>query len=384
MTERVATKILVVELEPTHYKVDLWNALVQSAGAEVTVVYAERKNWSPDGGHDYQRFPPARFQSIMHEGSGWLGALSAGIQVLQVARRARPDMTYIAGYVHLQTVLVIVHAALTSRPFVVHADVFNNGRPSGRLAGLKLALRETLRRLVFRHARAVLVCGRRGVEAAVQAGCPPEKVRDFPYSISVKRILSDQPGDVPAVCEEDLRSQRVVVFFSGRMIARKGLPTLLQAMAKLKSTPNWVLWVEGAGPEMETIRGNAQALGLADRCRFLGFCQYDLHSWLVRCAEIVVVPSFEDSWGIVVDEALQLGKAVVSTHATGSALDRIVDGENGFIVPPRDVLALTDRLGQLLDHPALRARLGRQAMSGPKNIRPTDNVATLVKVMEAS
>lgn len=378
------TKILVIELEPTHYKVDLWNAFMHLAGAEVTVVYAERKNWSPDGGHDYQRFPPAKFRSATHEGCGWLGALRAALQVLKKVWRTQPDLTYIAGYVHLQTVLAIVHAALTRRPFVVHADVFNNGRPPGRLAWLKLALREALRRLVFRQARAVLVCGHRGKETALQAGCPPSKVRDFPYSVSVERILTDRPSDVPVVCEKDLRAQRVVVFFSGRMIARKGLPSLLQALAKLTSAVNWVVWIEGAGPELEAIQDDVQSLGLVDRCRFLGFCQYDLHSWLVRSSDIVVVPSFEDSWGIVVDEGLQLGKAVISTHATGSAVDRIIDGENGFIVNPADVPALSDRLHQLLDDPELRARLGHQAKSGRRNIRPKDNVETLMSVMQTS
>ena len=167
------------------------------------------------------------------------------------------------------------------------------------------------------------------------------------------------------------------------MIARKGLLTLLQAVAKLTCALNWVLWIEGSGPEMEAIRRHVQALGLTDKCRLLGFCQYDLHSWLVRSADIVVVPSLEDSWGIVVDEGLQLGKAVISTHATGSAVDRIVDGKNGFIVPPGDVTALTVRLDQLLEDPALRASLGRQAISSVKNIRPSDNVDTLLRVIEA-
>lgn len=379
-TKIMTLKMLVVELEPTHYKIDLWNAFVDCAGADVTVIYSERKNWSSDGGHDYQKFPPARFHSVLLEGKRFAGALRSALRVLDIAHRMSPQLTYIAGYVHPQTMLAIVYSVFAGRRFVVHADVFNNGRPAGRLAWLKLALREGLRKLVFRHADAVLVCGRLGVETAREAGCPPGKIRDFPYSVSLSRILTDQPETVPESCAGDLAAGRPVILFSGRMIPRKGLSTLLEAMTEVRSAADWVLWIEGAGPELETFTGQAAAFGLAERCRFLGFCQYDLHSWLVRSADIVVVPSFEDSWGIVVDEGLRLGKAVVSTHATGSAVDRIADGDNGFIIAAGDAVVLAERLARLLDDRSLRERLGRSAASGPGNIRPEDNVATLLEV----
>ena len=373
-------RIFAVDLEPTHYKIDLWNAFVESADADVTVVYSERKNWSPDGGHDYQRFPLARFQSVVLEGKGPGGAFHSALRVLAIARKVAPELTYIAGYVHLQTMLAIVYSVITGRRFVVHADVFNNGRPAGRLVWLKLALREGLRKLVFRYADAILVCGRLGVETAQEAGCPQEKIRDFPYSVSLARIRGDQPEKIPEQCIDDLGVGRQVILFSGRMIPRKGLPTLLEAMTKVNNDADWVLWIEGAGPELEHFSRQAEELGIAEKCRFLGFCQYDLHSWLVRSADIVVVPSFEDSWGIVVDEGLQLGKAVVSTHATGSAVDRIVDGQNGFIIAAGDSALLAKRLSALLSDRALRERLGQSAAVGPRNIRPEDNVVTLMNL----
>ena len=52
----------------------------------------------------------------------------------------------------------------------------------------------------------------------------------------------------------------------------------------------------------------------------LGFNQYKTHSWLIRNSDIVIVPSHEDNWGIVVDEGLKLNKLVISTYSTGSRL----------------------------------------------------------------
>lgn len=378
----MSTKVLVVELEPTHYKTDLWNAFVDSGAAEVTVVYTERRNWSPDAGHDYQRFPVDRYASVVLRGKGLTGALRSALKVLGMFRKVGPDLAYIAGYVHPQTVLAILYATLFGRRFVVHADAFNNGMPGGRWRRLKWLVRQALRWLVFAQAEAVLVCGRMGIETARVAGCPERKILDFPYSVSLARILADQPTTVPPPCLDDLRAARSVVFFSGRMIPRKGLPTLLEAMAVVSTKTDWVLWIEGAGPELQAYTALADALGLGGRCRFLGFCQYDLHSWLIRSAGIVVVPSFEDSWGIVVDEGLQLGKAVISSDATGSGYDRIEHGLNGFVFPAGNAGALAGIITALLDAPDLMARVGRAAPAGPGNVRPEDNVATLIKVAD--
>ena len=378
--EALSTKVLVVELEPTHYKTDLWNAFVDSGKAEVTVVYTERRNWSPDAGHDYQRFPVDHYASVVLEGKGLAGAIRSALKVLAMFRKVGPAVTYIAGYVHLQTVAAILYASVFGKRYVVHADVFNNGMPGGRWRRLKWLVRQALRRLVFARAEAVLVCGRMGIETARAAGCPEHKILDFPYSVSLARILSDQPAAVPPSCLDDLQAAKSVVFFSGRMIPRKGLPTLLEAMAALTMKTDWVLWIEGAGPELQAYTALGDALGLGGRCRFLGFCQYDLHSWLMRSAGIVVVPSFEDSWGIVVDEGLQLGRAVISSDATGSGYDRIEHGVNGFVFSAGDARALAGIITALLDDPDLMTRVGRAAQAEPRNVRPEDNVATLMKL----
>ena len=374
-------RMLVVELEPTHYKTDLWNAFTDSRKVDATVVYTERRNWSPDAGHDYQRFPKDNYEAVVLEGKGVLGAVRSSMRVLSMMRKVRTELIYIAGYVHIQTVLAIIYASLLSKKFAVHADVFNNRKPEGRFSWLKWVIREALRKLIFARADAVLVCGRLGVETALKAGCPEKKIRDFPYSVSLSRIMSDQPDVIPDKCVEDLRSGKSIILFSGRMIPRKGLVTLLQSMSEIRTEIDWALWIEGDGPELQAYTSLAAESGLSERCRFLGFSQYDLHSWLMRSADIVVVPSFEDSWGIVVDEGLQLGKAVVSSNATGSGCDRIEHGVNGYLFPAGDANTLAAIIASLLNDPDLRTRIGRLAEASPRNIRPIDNVKTLLDVI---
>lgn len=377
LPEVESRRILVVDLEPTPYKTDLWNTFSAAEDVDLFVIYTECKNWALDGGHNYQKWPANHHRSVTFEGKGMRGKLAAAYGVVRQITNERTDLIFIAGYVHLAAVVALFCAILLGRRFVMHADEFNNDAPQGRLSRLKLLVRQFLRRQIFKHGEAVLVCGKRGIESALKAGCIRDKVLDFPYVIDVERIKQDVPEDVPPGCAEDLSRGESIIFFSGRMIPRKGLETLLEALSNCTSDRSWRLWVEGDGPAFTHYQALAHTIGLTQRCRFLGFCQYDVHSWLIRHADIVVVPSFVDTWGIVVDEGIQLGKAVVSSDATGSGYDRIENGRNGYIFPAGDAQSLAQLLARLINDPALRARLGQQAIAGDKNFGPADNLATL-------
>ena len=372
----------MVELEPTPYKTDLWNTFFDSQVIELFVIYTERKNWSPDGGHNYQKWPVNRHAHSMMEGRGVAGALQSAFFVAKKIVEGKADLIYIAGYVHLATVVALICSLIFRKRFVMHSDEFNNGRPQGRFALFKWGFREVLRKASFRFGEAVLVCGRRGLETALVAGCGEEKIRDFPYVIDVDRLRTDAPEVVPAECARDVSGDATIIFFSGRMIPRKGLPTLLAALSGKPIDRKWVLWIEGDGPELDQYKALARELGVSYRCRFLGFCQYDIHSWLIRSSEIVVVPSLIDTWGIIVDEGLQLGKTVISSDATGSGYDRILNGQNGFLFPAGDADSLSDLLDGLIDDASRRALIGTAALAIGRNIGPADNLATLARIMK--
>lgn len=374
-------RLLAVEFEPTHYKTDLWNVVSDSELIDLFVIYTQKKNWAPDGGHNYLRFPKQNYASVVLAGRGLLGSLLSGLYVAKNIVKLKPDVVLICGYSHIQAIFAFLTAFILGKRFLIYVDEFNNKRPLGRFSFFKWVVREILRKFSFTYAQSVFVCGRKGVESAIKAGCAPDKVRDFPYVVDQERIMGDAPDEIPEQCLADMRGSVPVLFFSGRMIERKGLPSLLSALSGPDMGVGWVLWIEGAGPEMEDYIALAHQYGIADRCRYLGFCQYDLHSWLIRSADIVVVPSLEDNWGIVVDEGLQLGKAVISSDATGSGYDRIIDKSNGYIFPAGDSVVLARLLNYLIGSDDERRRLGEAAMSGPKNIRPTDNLNTLLTVI---
>lgn len=113
-------------------------------------------------------------------------------------------------------------------------------------------------------------------------------------------------------------------------------------------------------------------------------CSRRLHSWLIRSADIVVVPSLKDNWGIVVDEGLQLGKIVISSDATGSGYDRIVHGSNDHIFPASNSNALADILSSLLRGRLTENAVGKVARNSPRNIKPANNLSSPLRIVQGS
>ncbi|MBI3186474.1 MAG: glycosyltransferase family 4 protein [Gammaproteobacteria bacterium] len=376
-------RVLVVEFEPTHYKTDLWNVISGSEHIDLLVIHTQTRNWDRDGGHDYQRFPRQYYAGLVLSGYGVVGVVRSTACVMKSIIARMPDVVLVCGYSHAQAVLGFLTAFVLRRRFVIYVDEFNNGRPPGKFSFLKWVVRESLRKFIFSYGKAVFVCGQKGVESAVTAGCAPEKIHDFPYTVDLERILRDAPEDIPEKCLSDVRRSEVILFFSGRMIVRKGLPSLLSALSTAEVGKEWVLWIEGAGPELENYIALARQYNIAGKCRFLGFCQYDLHSWLIRSADIVIVPSLQDNWGIVVDEGLQLGKVVVSSDATGSGYDRVVDKVNGYIFPAGDASALAKLLAMLVENGRRVSTEDHSARFNTKVVRPIDNLKTLLEVVRA-
>lgn len=149
------------------------------------------------------------------------------------------------------------------------------------------------------------------------------------------------------------------LLFVGRLAAVKGLPILLEAVARLKaSRPEIRLDVIGDGPERSLLESLASALGISDCVDFLGYrSQEEVRQHLTR-TDVFVMASFAEGVPVVLMEAMSAGVAPVATRIAGVS-ELVEDGVNGLTVPPGDMDSLLAAIERLLDDASLRARLGR-------------------------
>ena len=192
--------------------------------------------------------------------------------------------------------------------------------------------------------------------------------------------LCDDGRDSPADCRRrlGLAPEDRVVGFVGQLIERKDPLLLLRAAVRVKEPGNFKLLFAGDGPLRAALAEQAAALGLAERCRFVGF--HDDVRTVLRAIDLLVLPSREESFGLVLVEAAEFGKPVIATRTEGPC-EIVAEGETGFLVEPGDAARLAERMGRLLRDPDERRRLGlagrrrvRALFSAENNARLTEQI----------
>jgi glycosyltransferase involved in cell wall biosynthesis len=176
----------------------------------------------------------------------------------------------------------------------------------------------------------------------VEMGVPAEKVKTIPYGVRLDRFRPAKP----------LEDDTFKVLFAGTVSLRKGIPYLLDAFRRLRHPHKRLRLAGPVEPEVKLLLSkfdltNVEVLGRMS--------QTDL----ARCmstSHVLVLPSIEDGFGLVMAQAMACGAVVVSSEHTGGA-DLYQDGVEGFIVPIRSSEAIVDRLQQLADDPHLLSKM---------------------------
>lgn len=187
------------------------------------------------------------------------------------------------------------------------------------------------------------------VRSFKQMGVPEHKVRFLPYGVNLSMF---HPTGQPA-------PDRFDVLYAGGMNLNKGIPYLLQAFRQLQH-PRKTLTFAGSPSPLFIERMKAHGLWLDD-IRLMGHLPQDQLKDLMSRSHVMVLPSVQDGFGMVLSQAMACGCVVIGSENTG-APDLIDDGQEGFIVPIRQSEVLAGRLQWLADQPERRAEMSRLAL----------------------
>jgi starch synthase len=213
-----------------------------------------------------------------------------------------------------------------------------------------IALREEE---IYATANAITVPSTVARRSFLQMGIPPDKVHVIPYGVRLDHFTRT----------EEPPQDSFEVLFAGQVSLRKGIPYLLQAFARLRH-PNKRLSIVG------TIQDNMRPLLATlptDNVIFTGSLPQAQLAKKMSASHLLVLPSIEEGLALVQGQAMACGCPVLATTATG-AEDLFTDGEQGFIVPDRDIDVLSERMQQIADDPALQRRLSEAALLRVKNL----------------
>ena len=148
------------------------------------------------------------------------------------------------------------------------------------------------------------------------------------------------------------------LLFVGRLAGVKGLPMLLDAVAKVKlAHPGVKLAVAGDGPDRQRLVDQTKRLGIESNVEFLGYRSQSQVRELLRQTDVFVMGSFAEGVPVVLMEALAAGVPVVATQIAGIP-ELVEPGVNGLLVPPGDAGSLAVAIEALMSDPAKRSAFG--------------------------
>jgi D-inositol-3-phosphate glycosyltransferase len=161
-----------------------------------------------------------------------------------------------------------------------------------------------------------------------------------------------------------------MLLFVGRIQPLKGLDIAVRALSELNRPDAQLIVVGGASgvdgdPELRRVRAIIEECGLSARVHFYDPQPHHLLSTFYRAADVVLVPSRSESFGLVALEAAACGVPVVAT-SVGGLLSLIDHGRTGFLVPQRDAVGFARYTARLLDDPVLALSMGTAAAERAK------------------
>jgi glycogen(starch) synthase len=271
--------------------------------------------------------------------------------MLRAVHEFRPDVIHVQCF-GANGVYALAVAALTRVPLVVSLQgetIMDDHDIYDRSASLRLALRAALKR-----AAAVTACSRFALAHAIDSFGRPTGPTEVVFN-GVDMVEEDPPVPLPLPYER-------FVFAVGRVVYKKGFDLLLESMALLPDDLDDVaVVVGGAGPELHALRERSERLGLGSRAVFPGRLSRGQVAWAMARAEVFVLPSRVEPFGIVTLEAMRAGTPVV-VSANGGASEIVRAPSEGLAVDPTDRRALACALTSLLRDPQMRQRVGRAGL----------------------
>jgi glycosyltransferase involved in cell wall biosynthesis len=364
------TRVGVVNSHPIQYFAPLYAYVSGDESLGVTALYCS--DVSVRGGHDPGFGMTVRWDVELLSGyeSVFLGRRAAqrtpgGFWSLVVPelwteiRSGRYDVIWLHGYAYAAFVIAFLAAKSRGIPVLMRSEThLGLARASWRRR-----LRDLLLARAYRFVDAFLAIGAANRDYYRSLGVADGRIFDVPYTVDNARFIAE--SSVSQDRRNEIRqsfgipSGVPVVLYASKLIGTKRPQDLLAAAARLRDAGHDCrLLVVGSGEMDAELRGLAAALGL-DNVVFAGFVNQAELPAVLASADVFVLPSDYEPWGLIVNEAMCAGLPVVLSDKVGCAGDLVEHGVNGLQYPAGDAEALAVALAMLLSDAPLRTRMGR-------------------------
>lgn len=285
----------------------------------------------------------------------WVLQLNLAVQERATALLHEHDVDV----VHAHDWLVAYAAAAVKNTFelplvaTVHATEF--GRHQGYLPEPMNKLIHQVEWWLTYEARRVITCSHYMADEVRRIfELPADKQDVIPNGVDVHDY--DRPDGLDELHDLRVEPGEKLIFYAGRLEYEKGVQTVLDALPIVQRTHPVRFYIAGVGTHAAELEAHAERLGLADRVHFLGFIDEDELRTFYRAADLAVVPSIYEPFGMVALETMASGTPCIAAD-TGGLRELIVHDGTGLRFQPEDPAQLAEMILRLTTDRHLAHRL---------------------------
>ena len=368
-------RIAVINTHPIQYFAPLYAYLNRDPDIEITALYCSNFSlrgefdsgfkqtvaWDVDlmSGYDAvflgdaaSRRNPAGFWSLIC------------LEVWREVRSGKYDAIWLNGYNYAVYLIAFVAAKTKGLPVFMRSEThLGLRRPRW-----KRWLRDSVLSIVYRWINGFFVIGSANRAYYRSLGVPQDKIFDVPYTVDNERFISaseltaEQRADVRK--EYGLPADKPVVLFASKFMPRKHPADVIRAMERLWNQGlSASLFMVGSGELDQDLRDLSTSLGIMDSVVFGGFINQAALPRVYAGCDVFVLPSENEPWGLIVNEAMCAGLPVVVSSEVGCVYDLVKDGDNGYRISSGSITSLETALEKILTDEERRHRMGEASLS---------------------
>jgi glycosyltransferase involved in cell wall biosynthesis len=358
---------------PIQYFAPLFRTLAAQPGLELTVYYGSRRGtvplvdpgfgkaytWdiSPLEGYRYKFLP-----GLFSEADDFPPSRQLNLSILSEITPRRYDAVWVHGYTWYTCYLAMVAALLKGVPVLVRGDSHLRVDPPSAAKGYAkyLALRGLFSRLA-----GFLYIGTLNKAYYRDYGVPESRLFWCPYTVDNEffrrhaEALAPQRHKLRAMWGID--DDRPAILFAGKLVPMKQLPLLLEAYRRVRQRRRCALLMAGDGPLRGELESEIRRGAIPD-VRITGFLNQTEIPRAYAAADLLVLPSRAERWGLVVNEAMNFSLPIIVSDRVGCGPDLVQPGVNGDVFEHNSVDALEALLERSVSQPERLRELGRVSL----------------------
>ena len=289
----------------------------------------------------------------------FMGYINPSLANLVVAWK--PDVIFLMNYAFFSYFLLIFDPRTWRIPILFRGD----SHDIGRMNSIQVLFSKWVRRIIFSRFSGFLDVGENNRRYILSSGVPRHKIFRAPHAIDNQRFQAAKPEAIRQAKllrqKLKIRDDQVLISFVGKLIAVKRPMDLVYAFSHLpeKERKRASLLFVGDGK----LKKNLMTIGknLDQEVHFLDFQNQSAMPSIYAASDLLVLPSQNETWGLVVNEAMNLSCPVLVSDHVGCWPDLVIPGITGWVFPTGNVNLLHDYLLQAIQNPIKLKQMGQNA-----------------------